>query len=456
MAASGRARSFEELSPGRIIDARRHGAGKANTGPLPELFVRADTLAGWNAAASSCFGWIGRGAGVTGQGRDRVDIILVGGGLANGLIAWRLAASRPDIRLLVLEAGGAVGGNHTWSFHDGDLTAAERDWLAPFIVHRWPAYGVRFPERVRELPTGYASVTAERFAAVLGARLGPALRCNAAVATVTPTAITLADGERIEAGCVIDGRGPAPSRHLTLGYQKFLGQEIELAAPHGLTRPIIMDATIPQEDGYRFVYTLPLGPCRLLVEDTYYADGPTLEPGRLRTAIGAYLARQGWTAEALVREEAGVLPIALGGDIDAFWAERTGVPASGLAAALFHPTTGYSLPDAVRLADRIASLTDLSSEAVFEATRAQSVAAWNQRGFFRLLNRLLFLAGAPAERHRILQHFYRLPPPLVSRFYAGKLKPFDKLRILSGKPPVSVHQALRVLAQPAHSPKVTA
>ncbi|WP_229466897.1 hypothetical protein [Pseudoduganella plicata] len=35
------------------------------------------------------------------------DVMLAGGGLANGLIAWRLRTLRPGLRLLVLE--GATG-----------------------------------------------------------------------------------------------------------------------------------------------------------------------------------------------------------------------------------------------------------------------------------------------------------------------------------------------------------
>ena len=50
------------------------------------------------------------------------DLILAGGGLANGLIAWRLHTLRPGLRILLLEASERIGGNHTWSFHDGDLT----------------------------------------------------------------------------------------------------------------------------------------------------------------------------------------------------------------------------------------------------------------------------------------------------------------------------------------------
>ena len=41
-------------------------------------------------------------------------LILVGGGLANSLIAHRLAAARPDVDSTILEAGDELGGNHTW------------------------------------------------------------------------------------------------------------------------------------------------------------------------------------------------------------------------------------------------------------------------------------------------------------------------------------------------------
>ena len=376
-----------------------------------------------------------------------IDVAFVGGGLANGLAAYRLARARPELSIRVFEAGEAVGGNHTWSFHAGDLGAAEHDWLAPFVRYRWDAYDVRFPQRRRRIETGYRSVSSAQFRAVIDAELGDRIETHAPVRAVTPTTLSLEDGREIAAACVIDGRGHAPSPHLTLGFQKFLGQEIELAAPHGLSRPIIMDATVAQEDGYRFVYVLPLTATTLLVEDTYYADGPALSEDRLRATIADYLATHGWRAKAVLREERGVLPIALDGDIDAFWADRQGVPATGLAAALFHPTTGYSLPDAVRLADRLAGLTDLSAGAVFAATRAHSVAAWRGRGFFRLLNRLLFFAGVPSKRYEILQHFHRLPDTLIGRFYAARLSRLDMVRIMTGRPPVPVGNALKVLAR---------
>jgi lycopene beta-cyclase len=53
---------------------------------------------------------------------DLPTLILAGGGLANGLIAWRLRQLRPQVRVLMIESGSSLGGNHTWSFHDSDLT----------------------------------------------------------------------------------------------------------------------------------------------------------------------------------------------------------------------------------------------------------------------------------------------------------------------------------------------
>jgi hypothetical protein len=66
------------------------------------------------------------------------------GGLANGLIAYRLGQVRPELRVLLLEGEDRLGGNHTWSFHATDLSAEQSAWLEPFVVHRWPAYDVVF------------------------------------------------------------------------------------------------------------------------------------------------------------------------------------------------------------------------------------------------------------------------------------------------------------------------
>ncbi len=373
-------------------------------------------------------------------------LMLAGGGLANSLIAYRLAQTRPEIDWTILEAAPQLGGNHTWSFHQSDLTAEQNSWLARFIERCWPSYAVAFPGFRRDLPLGYCSVSAERLRGAM-APFTARIRTNAAVTSITPTTLHLKGGETLAADAVIDGRGYAPSPHLSVAYQKFLGLELRTEQPHGLAGPIIMDATVPQRDGFRFVYVLPFAPDRLLIEDTYYSDHLELDVAATRELVHLYGSRMGWTITEMLREETGVLPIALSGDSEKYWAEAAAVPRSGLRAALFHPTTGYSLPHAVRLADMIAALPDLRAPALFDATRRHSIEAWKSAGFYRLLDRLLFRAAEPDDRYRLLERFYRLSPGLIARFYASRSTVLDKARILSGKPPVPVLAALRCLPE---------
>lgn len=374
------------------------------------------------------------------------DLILAGGGLANGLIALRLAAARPDVRVQIIERGGALGGNHTWSFHDSDLDEEQRAWIRPLVGHSWPRHELRFPNRRRVMAGGYNSISSSRLHEVVSARLGERIVTGADIVDLAPTSVTLGDGTVHEAAAVIDGRGNQGGRSLDVRFQKFVGLFVRLSEDCGLDGPILMDATVEQRDGYRFIYTLPFTGRELLIEDTYYSDTPTLDRDRIRVDIGEYARGQGWKVAGIEGEEEGVLPIALGGDIHAFWNDGPrGVARSGMRAALFHPTTGYSLPEAVRLADAIAATPRLEAGGLHDLCRRHSLERWRRFGYFRLLNRMLFLAAEPDRRYRVFERFYGLREGLIHRFYAGKLGWIDKLRLFVGKPPVPIHRALRCL-----------
>jgi lycopene beta-cyclase len=371
------------------------------------------------------------------------DVILVGGGLANGLIAWRLKVQKPALRILLVEQGATLGGNHTWSFYQHDVTPAQLAWLQPMVVQRWPGYEVRFPSHRRTLDTVCLSISSERFHQVLMQALGDDVMLDAPVGIVDRHTV-LVGGQTLKARVVIDGRGPQPSPHMRCAYQKFVGREVVTSEPHGQTIPIIMDATVTQGGGYRFVYTLPFDAHRVLVEDTYYSNQPELDLAAVGDQLGAYIEARGWKVASVVREESGVLPIALSGDIDAFWRDKPGMlPCSGLRAGLFHATTGYSLLFAVELADRVAALDMLDADTVYRTAKDFSVQQWRRQGFMRLLNRMLFFASPPLQRYRILQRFYQLPQQLIERFYAARPTWFDRLRILTGKPPVPVFSAFK-------------
>ncbi len=370
---------------------------------------------------------------------QRVDVLILGGGLAGGLTAYRLREARPDLAVLVLEQAARAGGSHTWCFHDGDLTPSARAWIAPLTAKSWPAQEVRFPAHSRVLKAGYNAITDASFHAGLTTRLGEALRFGAEVVEASAAGATLADGTRIEAGAVLDARGVRDLPGVDIAFQKFAGLEVELAAPHGLDHPVIMDATVAQREGYRFVYALPFSPTRVLIEDTYYTDGPELRAEALHAGMHAYAAAQGWAIARVVRQEEGVLPLALGGDFDRAWPQDLAPIPIGMRGLFFHPVTGYSLPDAVRVADFIA-------QNGVGGLRDYGARLWRGRGFYRALNRMLFQAAPSAQRYRVLQRFYTMPGGVIRRFYAGETTWADAARILMGAPPVPVGPALRAAA----------
>lgn len=370
------------------------------------------------------------------------DIVIAGGGLSASLAALRLA---PACRVLLVDAKPDPLAGHTWSFHEGDLDADQRAWLSPAVRRTWDGQDVRFPGYARRLRAGYASLDAESLGAALK-RLAHVATLQARVAAIDGRGVTLSDGQRIEARVAIDARGFRPHPAVEVRFQKFLGQELRLTAPHGLTRPVIMDATVPQQDGYRFFYLLPFDDTRLLVEDTYYSDAARLSADRQRADIADYAAARGWQIAAVVREETGVLPITLRFDADAFWKSLPpGIPAIGLRALRFHPLTGYSLPHAARGADLVARHWSQGPWSLAKALRRDSLAEARAQGFYRLLSRMLFEAAAPDERRRVMERFYRLPEPLIERLYAGRSTLADKARILTGRPPVPIAKALRCL-----------
>ena len=374
-------------------------------------------------------------------------VVLVGGGLANCLLALRLNAVRPDVVVTLVEGADRLGGNHTWSFHGTDVAPEILAWLRPLASYSWPHYDVKFPGRERRLAGSYHSMTSEHLHDVVRRTLGDRVRLNALVADLAPDRVTLAGGEQLTADLVVDGRGLRTSTKagVTLRFQKFLGQLVRLTAPHGLTGPLLMDATVSQEQGYRFVYLLPFTDTDVLIEDTYYSDTGALDPAVLRRQIARYGADRGWQVQALLREETGVLPIVLDCDLNSFWPVADAVPRSGLRAGLFHHTTGYSVPEAAALAAELPRIADLHSRVMAPWIRQRVARRWREQRTFRLLNRMLFLAAAPAERYRILQHFYRLPESVIEHFYAGRLTAGDTSRVLTGTPPVPIHRALRYL-----------
>lgn len=374
------------------------------------------------------------------------DLLLLGGGLANSLIALAFRAHHPDLDIRLLERDSVLGGVHTWSFHEGDLDHASFELVRPLIERSWASQEVRFPKRSRRLPQGYHSIRSPRLHEVVTRALGDRILYGACVQHARPGEIHLEDGRRLKARCVVDGRGWPASLPIPCGFQKFVGNDVILSQPHGLEGPILMDATVPQPRAYRFVYVLPWDERRLLIEETDYSDTPDLDEPGARERIRGYAAARGWEIESVQSEETGALPIPLAGAFEDIWpADALRIPRAGVRAGLFHPTTGYSLPDAARVALLLVRNRDWSSETMYAHLREDARRVWTGRAYFRFLNKMLFRAAHPDQRVRVFERFYGLSEGLIERFYAARLGWGDRIRLLAGKPPVPVHRALRCL-----------
>lgn len=381
-----------------------------------------------------------------------VDLAIVGGGLAGGLIALALHRERPELRLALIESGKVLGGNHRWSWFTSDLDKRGTALLDSFRQTAWDkGYEVAFPKYRRNLDTGYRSLASADFHEGL-MRLLPegAVMLGKTVDTLDARGVTLSDGERIPARAVVDCRSFVPNPHLRGGWQIFLGRHMRVGEAHGIERPVIMDASVdqvaPHGNGgaYRFVYVLPLAAHEVFVEDTYYADDPKMDRSALSSRIDSYCRQNGWESDAIIGNESGFLPVFTGGDFKAYQNDVRipGVAMAGARGGFVHPLTSYTMPIAVENALAIADEADLTGQQLAALMEVRARRHWSKTGYFRLLARFLFFAADPEKRVKVFQRFYGLRPSLIERFYSARSHAFDKIRVLWGNPPVSIPRAI--------------
>ncbi|UOF00051.1 lycopene beta-cyclase CrtY [Bdellovibrio reynosensis] len=367
------------------------------------------------------------------------DVIIVGAGLSGCLMAWFLKQRQPELFIQIFEQSNDLPLKRTWSFHQSDVSDNYLN-IKSLISKEWQEHTVHFASYYRNLTGRYASIRPEDLSNKIKNEFAGQIFFNTEIVSVDEAAITTADGSVHKANCIIDARGPE-TLTTKCGYQKFLGLHLQTKTAHGLQNPIIMDATVKQTDGYRFMYVLPWSETELLIEDTYYSESSLMDNEFLRKEILNYVSSKGWQVQKILDEETGVLPIP-------FFQSQSNekkLAVIGARGGFFHPVTGYSLPEAVKIADRISQLKNPSTAAARTVLNRYRNEQYWQKRYFYLLNRLLFQAAQPNERFKIFERFYSLPESLIANFYRASLSNAEKIRILSGKPPVPVTEALKCL-----------
>lgn len=367
--------------------------------------------------------------------------IFIGGGLSSVLTAYTWLKQGYDKPLLIIEQAHQICGNHTWSFNQTDILPQGWYTLQPLIDFSWDKYEVVFPKLKRTLSIPYHSIISENLAlkiqelcaenSLLNIITGQKANIIQKGDIYLNPVVQTEDGQEYTADWVIQSTGIS-SYCTDTAYQKFLGIEITLQQPITLNYPIIMDAQLPQQDGFRFMYVLPFAPNRLLIEDTYYSLNPELNSPYLLEKIYKYAEQKKWKITAVIRQEEGVLPIPLQQKPPQLHKDK--ILPLGMHANLFHVTTGYSLAVNYNFAWQMYAY--INQKNLNQEWYKKQYHFYKSMQFYRIMNRFLFIAGKTDKRYRFLETFYqRQSEAIISRFYAGKNTLKDKISIFSGKAP---------------------
>jgi len=385
----------------------------------------------------------------------KFDVIIVGGGLQGGLIALAFRHFQPHLRILLIEKQKVVGGNHTWSFHAEDIPTQAIPIVEPLICTRWNGYHVQFPGFSRRVESPYYCILSAQFHQVVSKALsnsGHVLMLGTGVKSLQEESVLTEDNMIYQSNLVLDARGSASLSKNKGGFQKFVGWEIEPDTEWPENEPLLMDATVPQQDGFRFIYTLPFSKRRILIEDTVFSDTPSWNKEEFRNNIRAWLSRHNRSSYRILREESGILPMPWAGELPQV--VQSSPIKVGSAGNWYHPATGYSFPLAIRVA--LALAQGPLAESARRVSKLASQISSRYR-FSQFLNFLLFQWIAPEDRWQVFRRLYRaLPAHRLARFYALNFNLFDSIRMIVGQPPpISIRQMLKRYLNPNNLNRTT-
>ena len=313
--------------------------------------------------------------------------------------------------------------------------------LDPSPDRPWTAtYGMWSQELPADLPASVVAARADgRAVALTEHQLGweyavldvPALRAHLAeqmtgvqihagraVGSPERGVVALADGSQLRASVIVDAGGqarpldPTPSRR-TPAEQTAYGLILDEQTAAPLTAPgtaLFMDWRTDHGDtGWpTFLYVVPLGGGKVLVEETSLARRPGLPLSTLRRRLHARLAHRGVRPPEDARSEK------VRFRVDHALHRGPGVLGFGAAAPLIHPATGFSLAASLKLAPQVAdafaaTLPTGPDKALAAAERTVWPAAAQGIHRFRRIGLEALLRMSPTDVPAFFEQFFALP-----------------------------------------------
>lgn len=359
----------------------------------------------------------------------RNGILIADGGLAGSLAALAMARHRPEVPLLIVEERERFGGDGFRLFAQAELGEEGAALAGPVVSDRWPGFYLAFPGFSRKVKAEYCGFGPEDVHRAMVAALQPkSYRLGTRVVAVREDALVLDGGETIKAEGAIDARGATNMSALELLYEARVERDYRFAAPHGVDRPVLVDATVDQGPGLRFFECIPLSAERLLVSDICLSERaqPDEQAGH---RLAAYVKARGWAQPRASGEQAGARPLPLGGDFAAFW-RLGGARAAklGLRGGFIHPLTGRTVGDAVNTALLLSRQRDFSGAALHDLFEAQARQLWKRREPLRAITAAI-ARTQPDSRRGVFEQLYRLDADLLQRLLADRLGLLDRNRV---------------------------
>ncbi len=335
-----------------------------------------------------------------------LDVLVVGGGPAGRAVA--AACGRVGLRTTLVDRSPERPWRATYAAWADELPSG---LPGTAIATSTPARA--FGRTGHDLGWYYTVLDVDGLRAHLDAELAAAEvtvssgRVTAMTARDAGSAVELADGSALTARLVIDAGGrwqplAAGRAGGTAAEQTAVGVVVNQDLARPLLEPgtsLIMDWRADHgEDGWpTFLYAVPLGDDRVLLEETSLARRPGLGLPELRGRLHKRLAAHGITVPENAVEERVHFPLDTPRHPDH--------PALGFGAAapLMHPATGYSVATSLRLAPRVAAAVAGSPGSPLDAARS---ALWPRSA--RLVH---------AFRRKGLEALLRMPAEQVPEFF---------------------------------------
>ncbi|WP_235900430.1 lycopene cyclase family protein [Lolliginicoccus suaedae] len=245
--------------------------------------------------------------------------------------------------------------------------------------------------------------------------LGNATVVQGSIEQLDPGGTRLASGEHLRARLVVDARGiPRSPRSAE---QTAYGVLVPAATARILldgASALFMDWRAPRRSGGvtpSFLYAVPVGGGRWLLEETCLAGRPALGIGELRQRLHDRLAGRGIDLDGTEPTETVRFPLR---------PPRGFVPAGvlgfGARGGLGHPATGYSVAASMRAADAVAAAVLQRSDPAraLHSWRSRAVSALRAKGLASLL------ALPPSEVAGFFDVFFELPPAQQRAYLSGR------------------------------------